>query len=148
MNRRDFIVNSCAACLGASALSVMLNSCTSARYINGVMGKDGLTVPVDAFAIKKKDSVDYRSYIIVGHENLQHPVCVYRLGETEYTALWMRCTHQGAELQVSGDHLQCAAHGSEFNNRGAVTNGPAAGNLRSFPVTLSNNELFIDMRKP
>jgi len=148
MNRKDFIVNSCAACLGATALSGLLSSCTSTRYINGTIGKDGLTVSTKEFVIQKKDSVDYRSFIIVGHESLQYPVCVYRLTETEYTALWMRCTHQGAELQASGDHLQCPAHGSAFNNKGLVTNGPAANNLRSFPVTVNNNELFIDLRKP
>jgi len=59
----------------------------------------------------------------------------------------MRCTHQGAELQASGDVLQCAAHGSEFNNRGMVRNGPAISNLRTFPVTVSQDQVFIDLRK-
>ena len=126
----------------------MLSSCTSTRYINGVLGNNGLTVSTDAFRINKKNMVRYRSFIIAGHESLQYPVCIYRLSETEYTALWMRCSHQGAELQASGDQLQCPAHGSSFNNKGQVTNGPAAAHLRSFPVTLNNNELFIDMRKP
>jgi len=148
MNRKDFIVHSCAACLGATALSGLFSACTATRYINGTLGKDGLTIGTDEFRIKKKDTVDYRSFIIVGHETLQYPVCVYRLSETEYTALWMCCTHQGAELQVSGDQLQCPAHGSEFNNKGLVKNGPASANLRSFPVMLNNHELFIDMRKP
>ena len=59
----------------------------------------------------------------------------------------MKCAHQGAELQASGDVLQCPAHGSEFNNKGIVTNGPASTNLRTFTVTVTNNELFIDLRK-
>jgi Rieske Fe-S protein len=71
----------------------------------------------------------------------------YPFAETEYTAVWMRCSHQGAELQASGDQLQCSAHGSEFSNKGKVTNGPADTDLRTFPVTVSNNELFIDLRK-
>ena len=49
----------------------------------------------------------------------------------------MQCTHQGAELQASGDMLQCPAHGSEFNNKGTVTNGPADTDLRTFPVTVN-----------
>src|SRR4051812_46347856 len=140
MNRRHFIVHSCAACLGAAIIPGMLSSCTATRYINGVLVKDGLTVSTDEFRIKKKDQVHYRSFIIARHESLQYPVCIYRLSETEYTALWMRCTHQGAELQASGDQLQCPAHGSAFNSRGQATSGPAAGSLRSFPVTLNNNE--------
>ena len=36
----------------------------------------------------------------------------------------MKCTHQGAELQASGDVLQCPAHGSEFNNQGTGNQWP------------------------
>jgi Rieske Fe-S protein len=147
MNRRDFIVNSCAACLGATAVSGLLASCASTRYTNGTIGKDGLTVSADEFKIKKQGKTNYRPFIIVRNESLQYPIYVYRFGETEYTAVWMRCSHQGAELQASGDQLQCSAHGSEFSNKGKVTNGPADKDLRTFPVTVNNNELFIDLRK-
>jgi Rieske Fe-S protein len=58
----------------------------------------------------------------------------------------MRCTHQGTELQVFGDKLQCPAHGSEFNNSGAVQNGPADIKLRTFPVTLDNHQLKISLK--
>jgi Rieske Fe-S protein len=154
MNRKDFIINSCAACLSVTAISSMLTSCTATKYISGNLGKDGLTVSKDEFKIRQKslpagrqDNTAYRSFIIVRNDALQYPVCVYRFSDQEYSALWMRCTHQGTELQASGDFLQCPAHGSEFNNKGLVTNGPADSSLRTFPVTVTNNELFIDLRK-
>ena len=147
MNRRDFIVNSCTACLGATAVSGLLSSCSTTRYTSGTIGKDGITVSAEEFKLNKKGKGGYRPYIIVRNESLQYPIYVYRFGETEYSAVWMRCTHQGAELQASGDQLQCSAHGSEFNNKGKVTGGPADKDLRSFPVTVNNNELFIDLRK-
>lgn len=148
MNRREFIVNSCAACLGATAVSGLLSSCATTHYTSGTLGKDGLTIGMEEFVIKKKGRpAGYRPFILVRNESLQYPIYVYRFGETEYSALWMRCTHQGAELQASGDQLQCSAHGSEFNNKGKVTSGPADKDLRSFPVTVNNNELFIDLRK-
>ncbi len=147
MNRRDFIVNSCAACLSVTALSTVVSSCQSTRYISGRITDDGLIVKKDEFKIKKGDQVSYRSYIIIRNDTLQYPVCVYRFSEQEYSALWMRCTHQGTELQASGEYLQCPAHGSEFNNKGAVTNGPADNNLRTFHVSVTESELFIDMRK-
>jgi Rieske Fe-S protein len=147
MNRREFIVNGCAACLAATAVSGLLSSCSTTRYASGTLGKDGLSVSLEEFKIKKKDRTDYRPFIIVRNESLQYPIYVYRFGETEYSALWMRCTHQGTELQASGDQLQCSAHGSEFSNKGKVTNGPADKDLRSFPVTVNNNELFIDLRQ-
>lgn len=147
MNRREFIANSCAACLGVTAVSGLLSSCATTRYTNGTIGKDGITVHADEFKTNKKGKGEYRPFIIVRNESLKYPIYVYRFGETEYSAVWMQCTHQGAELQASGDQLQCSAHGSEFSNKGKVTNGPADSNLRSFPVTVNNNELFIDLRK-
>ena len=147
MNRKDFIINSCAACLSATAISSLFTSCTATKYITGNLGKDGLTVSKDEFKIRQKDNTAHRSFIIVRNDALQYPVCVYRFSDQEYSALWMRCTHQGTELQASGDFLQCPAHGSEFNNKGLVTNGPADSSLRTFPVTVNNNELFIDLRK-
>lgn len=146
MDRRKFIKNSCTACLSASALTAVLSSCTSTRYISGTLGKDGLTVDTNEFITKQNNKTTYRSFIIVRNETLQYPICIFRLNENEYSALWMRCTHQGTELQASGDYLHCTAHGSEFNNKGTVKNGPADRNLRNFPVTVSNNQLFIDLR--
>lgn len=146
MDRRDFIKNSCTACLSATVLASIFSSCQPTKYIGGVLGKDGLTVSKDEFVIKDRNKIEYRSFIIVRNEKLQYPICVYRFNENEYKALWMRCTHQGTELQASGDRLQCPAHGSEFTNKGMVSNGPADKNLRSFPVTVSNNQLFIDLR--
>ena len=147
MNRREFIANSCAACLGVTAVSGLLSSCSTTRYTNGTVGKDGITVSADEFKTNRKGKNEYRLFIIVRNESLKYPIYVYRFGETEYSAVWMQCTHQGAELQASGDQLQCSAHGSEFNNKGKVTNGPADKDLRSFPVSVNNNELFIDLRK-
>jgi Rieske Fe-S protein len=146
MDRREFLKNSCTACLSATLLTSMLTSCASTKYINGAMGKDGITIDIDEFASRQNGNTTYRSFIIVRNEALQYPVCVYRVDENNYSALWMSCTHQGAELQASGDRLQCPAHGSEFDNKGNVKTGPADRSLRSFPVTVTNNQLFIDLR--
>lgn len=146
MNRRRFIKNSCTACLSVAGLTGVLSSCTTTRYISGRLGKDGLTVDLNEFVMMQNGKAAHRSFIIIRNEALQYPICVYRFSENEYSALWMRCTHQGAELQASGDYLQCTAHGSEFDNKGTVKNGPADRNLRNFPITVSNNQLFIDLR--
>lgn len=146
MNRRRFIKNSCTACLSVTTLTGVLSSCTTTRYISGILGKDGLAVDLNEFITRQNGRTAHRSFIIIRNEALQYPICVYRFSENEYSALWMRCTHQGAELQASGDYLQCTAHGSEFDNKGTVRNGPADRNLRNFPITVSNNQLFIDLR--
>lgn len=146
MQRREFIFNSCNACISGALVS-LLSSCGSTHYIFGKLNNDGLLVDVDDFKIKKKGKSLWRSYIIIRNEELKFPICIYRFNENDYSALWMQCAHQGAEVQVAGSYLQCPAHGSEYNNRGKVTNGPATNNLRSFPVSVTNNQIFIDLRK-
>jgi len=147
MNRKEFLIKGCTACLSTIAISTGLSSCFTTQYLPGTLGKNGLTLKKDDFKLNQRGGIDYRSFVIVRNESLKFPICVYRHNEDEYTALWMQCSHQGAELQASGAALQCPAHGSEFNNRGIVTNGPASRNLRTFPVTINNDELFIDLRK-
>jgi len=146
MNRRKFLADTCGACLASTVITSLLPSCTSTRYIAGTLNNDGLLIHPDEFKIKQRNKIAYHSFIVIRNDALQYPICLYRLEENNYTALWMRCTHQGAELQASGDQLQCPAHGSEFNNHGQVTSGPADKTLRTFPVTIANDQLFIDLR--
>lgn len=145
MNRKDFILRSCTACLSVSSVATLLSSCAITKFSNGKLLKDGIVIDIQEFVINGSDK--HRLYIVVRNEKLVFPICVYRFSYNDYSAIWMQCAHQGAELNVAGDYLQCPAHGSEYDNRGKVTNGPADRNLRTFPVTINNNELFIDLRK-
>lgn len=147
MDRRNFLKQSCTACLSLTAVSTLLVGCTATQYLPGTLSLNGVTVLKDDFKIKQKESTAYSSFIIVRNDSLKYPICVFRKNEEEYSALWMQCSHQGAELLASGDVLQCSAHGSEFNSKGEVVTGPANNNLRSFPVTVNKNEIFIDLRK-
>jgi Rieske Fe-S protein len=143
MERSAFLKTCGFACLGGTMLATLLEGCSGSKVIEGTIDHSDLVVPVSSFQLHK-DS--FRKYVVVQHEKLKYPVCVYRFSETAYTALLMRCTHQGAELQVFGARLQCPAHGSEFNNKGVVQTGPADTNLRTFPVTLFNNQLLISLK--
>jgi Rieske Fe-S protein len=146
MDRRQFIKSSCATCVSATLFSsVMLTSCTPTKYISGTLNNDGLIVDKDQFKVGDKGS--YSAFIVVRNENLLFPICIFRFSDQDYSAIWLKCAHMGAEVNVVGDMLQCPAHGSEYNNRGVVTNGPATANLRTFPVVVKNNELFVDLRK-
>lgn len=145
MDRKEFIIKTCTGCIGVIGLSGLLSSCKATQFATGKLTKDGILIDTKEFALKEKDK--YHSYIVVRNDALLFPICVYRFSDRDYTALWMQCAHQGAELNVAGDYLQCPAHGSEYNNRGKVTNGPADRDLRTFPVTVNNSQLFIDLRK-
>lgn len=144
MNRKEFITKTCVACTSLTLLSSFIESCTTVRYASGELNENGILVDLKEFNSKKEAK---RSYIILRNEALQFPICVYRIDSDNYSAVLMQCTHQGAELQVSGDQLTCPAHGSEFDKMGKVAQGPAANNLRSFPVIVKETQLFIDLRK-
>ena len=127
-------------------MAVLLQSCATAKILKGKIVGDDMIVPVTDFESRKGQEIYFRKYVVVQHEMLQYPVCVYRLNENVYTALWMRCTHQGTELQVFGDKLQCPAHGSEFDNKGDVKNGPAELKLRTFSVSIEDHQLKISLK--
>lgn len=146
MDRKEFI-NACAyACLGGVAISTILSSCSLTKTINGTIIDSDITVDTKEFEEQKKGKTTFRKYLILQNDQLKFPISVYRFSETDYTALYMQCTHQGAELQVFGDKLHCPAHGSEFSNKGAVEQGPAETNLRSFPIRIESGILKISLK--
>ena len=129
--------------MGGTLAALFLEGCSNTKIIPGVISNSDLVVPLSAFSTK---GGGYRKYVVVQNERLNYPICLYRHSEKQYAALLMRCTHQGTELQVFGDRLQCPAHGSEFNNRGVVQNGPADTDLRTFPVTIQPNQINISLK--
>jgi Rieske Fe-S protein len=145
MDRREFAKN-CMMCIGGSALAAVLTNCQSVHYTAGTVEANGISFPASEFAFQKNDQPAFREYVIVRNNDIEFPIYVYRFSEKEYSALLMKCTHQGNELQASGDHLHCSAHGSEFNNRGTMVQGPAERNLRTFKVIAEGDRIFIDLR--
>jgi len=146
MDRKGFIKTCGLVCVSGAGIVTSLQGCTATRLLNGKIVGDEMIVPVSEFTSRKGKEPSYRKYLIVQHDILQYAICVYRFNENEYTALWLRCTHQGTELQVFGDKLQCPAHGSEFDSRGGVQSGPADLKLRTFPVTIEDDQLKISLK--
>ena len=120
-------------------LSTILNACQPTSYVTGTMSPKGISVALSEFINKNQQ------YVIVSHETLEYPIYLYRISDENYSALWMKCTHQGSELQAAGDHLYCTSHGSEFDKMGKVSQGPAEKNLRTFPVSIMNDKIFIEL---
>ena len=143
MDRRTFIHQGCLACAAAVIAPTFLSSCGSAQPIAGGLEGDDLVVPSSAFA--KKDG-GKKPYVVVTHAQLKQPVAVFSTSEGGYRALLMRCPHKGAELRVTGDRLECPAHGSVFTDQGAVTEGPASSPLRTFPVSERDGRIFISLK--
>ena len=128
--------------MGGIFFSSLLESCSGNKIINGTIENSDLVVPVSSFHTGNS----FRKYVIAQSDILKYPVCIYRFSEKEYSAVFMRCTHQGAQLQVYGDRLECPAHGSEFSDKGKLEKGPAEFNLRTFPVTVQKDQLYISLK--
>lgn len=142
MKRLEFIKTCGLACVGLSSAGMFLSSCVSTKHITANIIGDNLVIPKEDFM--KKD--DYLGSLIVRNENLQYPIVVYRFSEEEYSALYLQCSHQGNELNAYGDKLVCSAHGSEFDNRGVATSGPATDPLRTFPVNTDSKNIIISLK--
>jgi len=144
MQRKEFMRSCGFACLGLALGNSLLTGCaTGNKMVKGDIGADGISIPLSDFLNKKQD---YLPYVVVNNTQLKYPICVYRLGPESYTALLMRCPHQGSELQVFGDRLQCPAHGSEFDDHGKVQEGPAMEDLRTFTVKINKDQINIVLR--
>ena len=146
MNRKQFLKTCGLGCMAGMAGATLLQSCGSSQIISQEIRGSDIIVPISDFEKKSNQIIAYKKYVIIQNEKLKYPICIFRFSPTEYIAVLMSCTHQGAELQVFGDKLQCAAHGSEFNNKGIVENGPANTDLRKFPVLIENNLLKISLK--
>jgi Rieske Fe-S protein len=146
MNRKGFMKIIGTGCLCSTSLFTLISGCSAAKMIRGNIVGDELVVELSDFYVESGSDKNFKRYIIILNELLKYPICVYRFNQNEYSALWMRCTHQGNELQVFGEKLQCSAHGSEFDNQGSVKNGPADKSLRIFPVTIDKSQIRISLK--
>lgn len=146
MDRKEFIKSCAFACLNGVAISTILQSCANSKMLHIDLSNDAIVVPLSEFNIEKKGHVTFHKFILLQNEKLAFPIALFRISEKQFSAVNLKCSHQGAELQVFGDKLVCPAHGSEFSNLGLVENGPATENLRNFPLKLENNNIIISLK--
>jgi Rieske Fe-S protein len=147
MDRKKFLQTCGLACIGSVSIASIFQSCSVVKMTTGTIEGNNLIVKLSDFETKAGPETHYKKYVVVNNDMLKFPICVFRHNSQTYTAIWLQCTHQGAELQVFGDKLQCPAHGSEFDNEGKVTGGPADKNLRAFPSTIQGEILIISLSK-
>jgi Rieske Fe-S protein len=144
MDRKQFIKACGISCLGISTATFSLTGCASVYSVQGTVSDKTISFPKDSFFQTKKSGEKIaRQVVVVNVENLKFPVAVYDDGNDKYTAVWLKCSHQGNEVSVHGDSLSCSAHGSEYDRSGKVTKGPAKEDLRKFSVRSDENSIYI-----
>lgn len=146
MERKEFIKTCGFACLGATTFSIVLNSCANANYFaKSTFDNKQIIVKKTEFIKTENAKQTQRHYVLVKSEQLSFPICIYKIDEENYTALFMQCTHKGCELKPQSNYLVCPCHGSEFTNQGIVQNPPAEENLKTFNIKTDNENLYIQL---
>lgn len=82
--------------------------------------------------------------VIVGKD----PVALFNVGGQIYATSNI-CTHADCPLDeyhsIYGDEVECTCHGSRFNIKtGANTLPPAAEPLKTYKVSVEDDEIFIE----
>lgn len=145
MNRKEFILRCGALCAGSIGINILLQNCTTGHYAQSEIDGSHLKVALSEFTKDAKGNSIDRKYLVVKSDKLQFPIYLYKNSTTDYKALWMECSHLGAELYANGEYLTCPAHGSEFNHEGNVVQGPAARPLRTFKTSVKDEFIFIQL---
>jgi 3-phenylpropionate/trans-cinnamate dioxygenase ferredoxin subunit len=77
------------------------------------------------------------------------PICLARLVGGEVFAISDTCSHEQIELsdgELDGEDVECPAHGSRFNVRtGEVSGLPAEAPVATYPVTVDNGEIYVEV---
>ena len=129
MDRRDFLVKTCAMCGVASALT-FIDSCSKAAPVN--------------FTIDLSSSAN-AALLNVGGYVIQNSVFVQKTA-SGYVALSQSCTHQGCAVSYSGGAtgtFNCPCHGGRFDVHGNVLSGPPPSALSKYTVTQNANVLTV-----
>lgn len=131
-SRRSFIKTSCYVCSEIAAsgfITTALNSCgTSLPLYKATVDKNLLTVPVSSF-------IEQTKMLMVRSKDLDFDILLIKIAETEYRALFMKCTHRDNPLTATENGIYCPAHGSAFDLKGEVTKEPAIIPLKKFATT-------------
>ncbi|TND00638.1 MAG: Rieske Fe-S protein [Bacteroidetes bacterium] len=142
MNRKDFLISCGGLCAAFAGIS-LVSSCGGIHQVQATAAGAILSVSKEEFKLVKDGQTNWRKMILVRSARTNFPIALFRLSESDYSALLMECTHQGCELNPAGDFLVCPCHGSEFDKAGRVQNPPAEQNLKRFKTSSDEKTITI-----
>jgi len=150
MERKDFIEQ-----VGLSSAAILIFGCMQACSKSDTSSNSSNPIGNPGNSVINKE-VDFTINIgIAPYLSLSKPGGFYVESKTgiiiarnlndDFLAVSSFCTHQGAtiEYQANTNRFYCAAHGSVFDTKGAVTTGPATGALKQYKTTLTGTNLRV-----
>lgn len=141
MKRRDFLHQSCFACLAAGAgISLLgLESCASTKVFSAAPENGQLKVDISQFEPES-------NALIVRTKALEHDILILKTGE-KYRAIYLQCSHQNNPVNYTGSKIVCNAHGSQFDLDGLVKVGPADKHLKKIKIEKENTLLTLSINE-
>lgn len=138
MDRRDFIQKSLILTCGIAGASAFLEACTKSNNPS--------TAPVVNFTIDISSS-QYSalqkngSYVYYSPSN----IIIARDHAGAFVALYDVCPHAGCTIQFDehASNFPCPCHGSQFDENGNVTQGPATTGVKKYNTTLTGTQLNV-----
>jgi Rieske Fe-S protein len=153
ITRRDFVVGG-AVSAGTAVCICGLSGCSTITGVGDTPAidtsaytiEDGPIVVVDLE--KTPDLGAVGGSVKIVDSRLFDALIIARVGEAEYVAASIKCTHRGVELEYRHDRKRfvCSSAGSSaFDLDGKRIKGPAEKNLRIYDVNLDGSLLKIDL---
>ena len=141
MNRRNFIKQTCGACLAVSGMSVvstLFSSCSTINVYKTAIQTNTIEIPVSELLPEENAK-------IIRTDAKHRDILLVRKPDNTFHALLMQCTHFDNALVANKKGLICNMHGSGFSFDGDVKNGPASRSLKKYPVTIQNEKFIIQL---
>ena len=82
-------------------------------------------------------------FVLLSHDQLQAPIYLLKIDDSEYLATYLLCTHKGCDVRLAGSILHCRCHGSEFTHDGKLLKGPAERDLSVFKTNSDEENVYI-----
>jgi Rieske Fe-S protein len=142
MDRKEFLRLIGGSCLAIAGIAPFFSGCTSIHKVSTVISDNKLRLSKNEFTSDQGKPLEV---VLVRAASLAFPIALYRINPEEYIALWMECTHKGCEVNAQTNYLICPCHGSEFDAKGNVVQGPAETNLKTFNITKDHENIYIHL---
>ena len=141
MDRRNFVktAGACTLCVAKSSLFIGSARKVIANEKYEVTNDGQVVLDITVF----NESNDKN--VLIEHPDKKYPISLLNLGDNQFSALSMKCPHQKGTTEWVDDHYLCPSHGARFTKTGEVIRGPTSKNLTSYPVTVNEGKIYIQL---
>jgi Rieske Fe-S protein len=144
ISRRNFIKTSAMGVVVGGALLSSLD--LSAMIKKSSKGK--VSISDGDIIVNLKDAKNEALNKVGGSIMLDDEKILIKASLTQFTALSLICKHKGCTVELSGDKFVCPCHGSEYDLKGTVTQGPSKKDLDIYETIFDDAASTVTVKIP